>query len=85
MSEQIYVDPEDPKKKKYDELKKKALLLAQRKEKRRLQGEDVSDTASLKSGTSKQSESQLSMGSISAGTTSSVAGPFLTHARAAKS
>ena len=28
ISDQIYVDPEDPKKKKYDELKKKALLLA---------------------------------------------------------
>ena len=28
VSEQIYVDPDDPKKKKYDELKKKALLMA---------------------------------------------------------
>lgn len=48
----IYVDPEDPKKKKYDELKKKALLLAKRKDKRR-QGEDYSDTSSMKSGDSK--------------------------------
>ena len=35
VSDQIYLDPEDPKKKKYDELKKKALLLAQRKERKR--------------------------------------------------
>ena len=27
----IYIDPEDPKKKKYDELKKKALLVTKRK------------------------------------------------------
>jgi len=50
-----------------------------------MQGEEVSDTSSVKSGVSKMSESQMSMGSVSAGTTSSVAGPFLTHARAAKS
>ena len=48
-------------------------------------GEEVSDTTSMKSGISKQSESQMSMGSVSAGTTSSVAGPFLTHARIPRS
>ena len=85
VSDQIYIDPEDPKKKKYDELKKKALLLAKRKDKRRGNGEEVSDTSSVKSGQSKSSESQMSMGSVSAGTTSSVAGPFLTHARAPRS
>ena len=58
--------------------------MAQRKEKRRMQGQEISDTESAKSGSSKMSESQMSMGSVSAGTTSSVAGPFLTHARAAK-
>ena len=79
------MDPEDPKKKKYDDLKRKALLLAQRKEARRMAGEEVSETASIKSGTSKQSESQFSMGTYSVGTTSSVAGPFLTHARGARS
>lgn len=31
INNQIYVDPEDPKKKKYDELKKKALLVTKRK------------------------------------------------------
>ena len=82
---QIYMDPEDPKKKRYDELKKKALLLANKKTKRRQAGEEVSDTTSIKSVTSKVSESQMSMGSVSAGTTSSVAGPFLTHARAPRS
>ena len=82
VSEQIYIDPDDPKKKKYDELKKKALLLAKRKDKRRGNGEEISETSSIKSGDSKSSESQMSMGSVSAGTTSSVAGPFLTHARA---
>ena len=30
VSEQIYIDPEDPKKKKYDDLKKKALLMAKK-------------------------------------------------------
>lgn len=82
----IYVDPEDPKKKKYDELKKKALLMAKRKD-RKARGEEVSDTTSMKSGQSQSnvSESQMSMGSVSAGTTSSVAGPFLTHARAPRS
>jgi len=53
----IYVDPEDPKKKKYDELKKKALLMTKRKEQKRARGEMVSDTASVKSGDSKISES----------------------------
>lgn len=84
-SEQIYIDPEDPKKKKYDELKKKAHLLAQRKEKKRARtnGEEVSDTTSMKSSVSKVTSSQMSVGSV--GTTSSVAGPFLTHARAPRS
>jgi len=59
--------------------------MAQRKEKRRMQGKDMCDTESMKSGMSKVSDSQISMGSVSAGTTSSVAGPFLTHARAARS
>jgi len=85
VSEKIYIDPEDPKKKKYDELKKKALLMTKKTDSRRNANEDASDTASLKSGASKQSESQMSLGSVSAGTTSSVAGPFLTHARAARS
>jgi len=53
-----------------------------KKNKRRNAGEDVSDTTSMKS---KVSESQMSMGSVSAGTTSSVPGPFLTHARAPRS
>lgn len=87
VSDQIYLDPDDPKKKKYDELKKKALLLAKRKEKKRKgsNGEDVSDTSSVKSGISKTSDSSIGISSISAGTTSSVAGPFLTHARAPRS
>ena len=79
------MDPDDPKKKKYDELKQKALLLGKKKERKRARanGEEVSDTSSIKSGDSKASSSQMSMGSVSAGTTSSVAGPFLTHARGA--
>ena len=82
VSDKIFADPEDPKKQKYDELKKKALLLAHR---RNRAGEEQSDTSSVKSGTSKQSESQISFGTVSAGTISSVAGPFLTHARGARS
>ena len=61
------------------------MLLAKRKDKRRGNGEEISETSSIKSGDSKSSESQMSMGSVSAGTTSSVAGPFLTHARAPRS
>ena len=59
VSDQIYMDPDDPKKKRYDELKQKALLLAKRKERKRARanGEDVSDTSSMKSGMSKTSES----------------------------
>ncbi len=53
VSDQIYVDPNDPKKKRYDELKKKALLMAKRKDKRKMAGEEVSDTTSIKSGISK--------------------------------
>lgn len=66
QSDSIYVDPEDPKKKKYDELKKKAHLLAQRKEKKRARanGEEISDTTSMKSSVSKMSSSQMSMGSV---------------------
>lgn len=59
--------------------------MAKKKEKRRMTGEEVSDTTSIKSGMSKQSESQMSMGSVSVGTTSSVAGPFFTHARIPRS
>lgn len=55
---QLYLDPEDPKKKKYDELKKKALLMAKKKDRKRQSGGDnISDVSSVKSGTSKQSES----------------------------
>lgn len=57
VSEQIYVDPEDPKKKKYDELKKKALLMAKKRDRKAAGGDDISDVSSIKSGTSKQSES----------------------------
>ena len=39
----------------------------------------------MKSGVSKTSESSIGVSSISAGTTSSVAGPFLTHAKAPRS
>lgn len=53
VSEQLYIDPEDPKKKKYDELKKKALLMAKKKDRKRLPGDDISDVSSVKSGTSK--------------------------------
>ena len=86
VNEQPFVEPDDPKRKKYDELKRKALLLGKKKDAKRHVGDDISDVTSIKSGTSKQSESQMSMGTVvSAGTVSSVAGPFLTHARQPRS
>jgi hypothetical protein len=66
-SSQIYVDPEDPKKKKYDELKRKALLVTQRKNKQSSSG--YSDTSSVISD-SKSEKSDITLSSMRSGTSS---------------
>lgn len=85
----IYVDPEDPKKKRLDELKQKAKLVAAkrpRRQKVKPDGEIVSDTASCISDTvsesgfsvSSKASIPMSVGSVSSASTTM---PFLTYTR----
>ena len=86
-SDQIYVDPEDPKKKKYDELKRKAMIVAAkrpRKVKVDKDGELISETASVVSDAVSDSgysvTSKASVGPLSQSSASTTM-PFLTFTR----
>ena len=89
VTDQIYVDPEDPKKKKYDELKRKAKIVAAkrpRKMKVDQNGELISETDSVisdvvsESGYSVSSKASIPM-SVKSQSSASTTMPFLTFTK----
>ena len=91
-SDQIYIDPEDPKKKKYDELKKKAMIVAAkrpRKHKVDTNGDLISETDSVisdvvsESGFSVSSKVSVPM-SVKSASSASTTMPFLTFTKQPK-
>ena len=92
VSDQIYADPDDPKKKKYDELKRKAMIVAAkrpRKHKVDKNGELISETDSVvsdvvsESGFSVSSKASVPM-SVKSVSSASTTMPFLTFTKQPK-
>ena len=91
-SDQIYIDPEDPKKKKYDELKRKAMIVAAKRPRRQKidnNGDLISETDSVvsdavsESGFSVSSKASVPM-SIKSASSASTTMPFLTFTKQPK-